>query len=95
MLGRLIVPANTRRYHNYTPKEAPSIRDVWVAREAARRIQCANNLKQIGGTMVAFVTSNDEFPWALTQTDGNAVYDNQPRRYYDNNRPNDTRYYTE
>jgi hypothetical protein len=37
MLGRLIVPANTRRYHNYTPKEAPSIRDVWVAREAARR----------------------------------------------------------
>jgi prepilin-type N-terminal cleavage/methylation domain-containing protein len=44
------------------------------ARAKANRAKCANNLKQIGSAMLSFTTSNDEFPWALTATDGNAHY---------------------
>jgi len=44
------------------------------ARAKANRAKCANNLKQIGSTMLSFTTSNDDFPWALTAPDGNAHY---------------------
>ena len=47
------------------------------ARAKANRAKCANNLKQIGGTMLSFTTTNDEFPWALTATDGDAHYKGQ------------------
>ena len=40
---------------------------VQAAREAARRIQCTNNLKQFGLAGANYLSSDDEFPIGLTQ----------------------------
>jgi len=47
------------------------------AKAKANRAKCANNLKQIGSAMNGFATSNEDFPWALTQRDGTANYKDQ------------------
>src|SRR6516165_2256354 len=38
---------------------------VQSAREAARRVQCVNNLKQIGVAVHNYIAANDVFPWGL------------------------------
>ncbi len=38
---------------------------VQVAREAARRVQCANNLRQIGIAMHSYESTNGSFPWGV------------------------------
>ena len=41
---------------------------VQSAREAARRSQCINNLKQIGLAMHNYHSSNDKFPQGMSQS---------------------------
>ena len=41
---------------------------VQSAREAARRAQCSNNLKQIGLAMHNYHSSNDRFPQGMSQS---------------------------
>ncbi len=38
---------------------------VQSAREAARRAQCVNNLKQTGLAVHNYIAANDVFPWGL------------------------------
>lgn len=50
---------------------------IQAAREAARRTECANNLKQLGIAMQNYHDSHKRMPWNYDS--GNGTYPGQPR----------------
>jgi prepilin-type N-terminal cleavage/methylation domain-containing protein len=51
---------------------------IQAAREAARRTQCTNNIRQVGIALMNFETANKRFPNGATQRYGNDAKTGQP-----------------
>jgi prepilin-type processing-associated H-X9-DG protein len=85
-----VLPMRTRRSHGITLIELAVIilivglllgfflPAVQSAREAGRRTQCANNMRNIGLALVNFSTSKNRFPSAGTFYDDPAVHEGDP-----------------
>ena len=54
---------------------------VQAAREAARRMQCSNNLKQLGLALHNFESANKKIPASMHSPDWNAAYDDTAYSY--------------